>query len=103
MADLDQSVSKLNEAAEKLAMFVEKSRIKEYVEMQKKPVRYFMMEFVGGISRGVGLTIGVTIIFAIIILVLTTILKQFITLPVIGDYIAQLIDLVNHSTKHIHR
>ena len=99
-ADTKSLQEKLHESAQLLAAFVENSRIKEYVKMQTNPRRFFVMEFLGGISRGLGMALGMSIILAILVVVVTTILKHFITMPIFGQYISQLIDIFNHAVKH---
>jgi hypothetical protein len=96
-----QEESKIAAILERLAAFEEKSRIREYVEMQKRPIRYFLMEFVGGLSRGLGMAIGLTVILGLIVFIITFVLSKFITLPLIGQYIAQLLDIVNQSMKQL--
>lgn len=48
-----------------------------------------------GVSRGVGIGIGITIITAILVILL----KKIVTLniPVIGEYIADIIEIVEKS------
>lgn len=53
--------------------------------------------FLAGISRGVGIGIGVTVISAILILVLRHIVA--LNLPVIGEYIKDIVEIVE-NTKH---
>jgi len=48
-----------------------------------------------GIARGVGIGIGVTIITAILILLLQKIVT--LNIPVIGEYIADIVEIVEKS------
>lgn len=54
--------------------------------------RYLMINFWSSISRGMGIALGATIFGAIIIYILQRIVVM--NLPVIGDYIAELVDIV---------
>lgn len=55
------------------------------------PRRVIWMNFLAGISRGLGITIGATIVFFVVV----AILRHFVTLPVIGKFIAQILDFVD--------
>ena len=48
-----------------------------------------------GIARGVGIGIGVTIVTAIIVWLLQKIVK--LNIPIIGEYIADIIDIVQQK------
>ena len=50
---------------------------------------------IAGIFRGVGIGIGVTIITAILIILLQKIVS--LNIPVIGEYIADIVDIVRRS------
>ena len=86
---------KLNQKIDKISKTLEKSNIIElsYVIGSKKEI--LKRNLIAGIARGVGIGIGVTIITAIIIYLL----RRLITLniPVIGDYIADIVEIVERS------
>ena len=48
-----------------------------------------------GIFRGVGIGIGVTIITAILVIILQKIVK--LNIPIIGEYIADIVEIVERS------
>lgn len=50
---------------------------------------------IAGISRGVGISIGITIITAIIVLLLQRIVE--LNIPIIGKYLADIVDIVEKS------
>ena len=86
---------KINQKIDKISKTLEKSNIIElsYVVGSKKEI--LKRNLIAGIARGVGIGIGVTIITAIIIYLL----RRLITLniPVIGDYIADIVEIVERS------
>lgn len=51
--------------------------------------------FIAGIARGIGIGIGVTIITAILVLLLQKIVT--LNIPVIGEYISDIVDVVQKS------
>jgi len=50
---------------------------------------------VAGISRGIGIGIGVTLITALLILLLRKIVS--LNIPIIGEYIADIVEIVQRS------
>lgn len=50
---------------------------------------------IAGISRGVGIGIGVTVITAILVLIMQKIVT--LNIPVIGEYIADIVEIVQKS------
>ena len=92
-------LDKLNKNIEKLASHFEKANIKDYLSYAGNPWKVLATNLLAGIMRGFGLAIGATIILAIIMIVLTKILSHLITLPFIGQQIAQLVEMVNGYMK----
>lgn len=50
-----------------------------------------------GIAKGVGIGIGVTIITAILVILLQKIVK--LNIPIIGDYITDIVDIVENNRR----
>ena len=88
-------LKKINQKIDKISKTLEKSNIIElsYVIGNKKEI--LKRNLIAGIARGVGIGIGITIITAIIVYLL----RRLITLniPVIGDYIADIVEIVERS------
>lgn len=86
---------KINKKIDKINKMLEKSNIIElsYIIGNKKEI--LKRNLIAGISRGVGIGIGVTIITAIIIYFLQKLIK--LNIPVIGDYIADIVEIVERS------
>ena len=86
---------KINQKIDKISKTLEKSNIIElsYVIGSKKEI--LKRNLIAGIARGVGIGIGITLITAIIVYLL----RRLITLniPVIGDYIADIVEIVERS------
>lgn len=88
-------LDKLNKNIEKLASHFEKANIQEYVKFIGSPWKILFTNLLAGIMRGFGLAIGMTIILAVIMIIITKILSHLITLPFIGQEVAQLVQMVN--------
>lgn len=88
-------LKKINQKIDKISKTLEKSNIIElsYVIGNKREI--LKRNLIAGIARGVGIGIGITIITAIIVYLL----RRLITLniPVIGDYIADIVEIVERS------
>jgi len=94
---------RLHEKLDKMAVMIERTRIAEYIELNQKPWRLITYNFLGGIGRGVGIAIGLTLVSAVVIIVLTKILSHLITLPLVGEWIANLVALVNQYLSESQR
>jgi hypothetical protein len=73
-----------------LSVFAERLRIREYVQLLQRPWRLAGVYFLTGMARGAGVTIGTIIVLAL----LTYFLSTIVTLPVIGKYLAGIVQEV---------
>ena len=85
---LEKSIEQLNKIMQE-GNFIELS----YLLGNKKEM--FIRNFFAGISRGVGIGIGVTIITAILVIILQKIVT--LNIPIIGEYIADIVAIVQKS------
>lgn len=103
MADLDKLIneSTLNSASEKdlglikrylerLILIIERSRIRDYMMLTDSKTRLFLINFVAGLGKGFGQAIGFTLLAGIVFFILAS----WVDLPIIGKYIANLINIV---------
>jgi len=77
---------------------LEKSNLLElsYILSSKKEL--IKRNLLAGVFRGIGIGIGVTIVTALIILTLQRIVR--LNVPVIGDFIVQIIEVVQNKTTY---
>lgn len=85
---LENTINNLNKAFEE-ANFIELS----YLIGNKKEI--IKRNLLAGISRGVGIGIGVTLITAILVAILQKIVT--LNIPVIGEYIADIVEIVQRN------
>ena len=103
MADLDNFIneSTLNLNSEKdlglikrylerLILIIERSRIRDYMMLTDSKTRLFLINFVAGLGKGFGQAIGFTLLAGIVFFILAS----WVDLPIIGKYIANLINIV---------
>ena len=88
-------LKKINEKIDKINENLAKSNMIElsYILGNKKEI--LKRNLIAGISRGVGIGIGITIITAIIVIILRRLIM--LNIPVIGDYIADIVEIVEKS------
>lgn len=68
-------------------------------ERYARPGKFYLFVFFEGMFRGVGTAIGMTIVVAILIAVITKLVAGMVQLPVVGLYIAQLVETVQEYLK----
>ena len=90
-----KQVKKLSSRIQQLSISLEKAKIMEYVNLMEDPKRLLILNFVAGLARGLGIAVGFSILGAVAILILRRLVV--LNLPLIGDFIAELIKLVNRS------
>ncbi len=86
---------KLNEKIDKLIDNLEKSNLQDLSYILGNKWNIFWRNFVAGISRGIGIGIGVTVITAILIIFLNHLVT--LNIPVIGEYISDIVEIVEKS------
>lgn len=88
----EKKMSQIEERLEKISLDLEKVKLAEYVEIMNNPKKLLYTNFISGLARGLGTAIGLTVLAAI----LFYILKQTVNLPLIGQYIADLLDIIEN-------
>jgi hypothetical protein len=91
------SRERLEEKVQQLAVSMEKLKIAEYVEYLHDTRRLLITNFIAGLARGLGMAIGFTILGALVIYLLQKLV--LLNLPLLGDFIAHLVKLVNYSLQ----
>ncbi|MBE9912741.1 hypothetical protein G8C92_01670 [Paenibacillus donghaensis] len=76
---------------------LERSRIADYTQLLHKPLRLIWLNVLAGTARGVGIAIGFTFFAATIIYVLQVL--GALNLPIIGDYIADIVRIVQRQME----
>ncbi len=86
---------KLNKKIDKLISMLEKSNITEIIYILGNKKEIIKRNLLAGIARGIGIGIGVSLITAILILFLRRLVS--LNIPVIGEYISDIIEIVEKS------
>ena len=78
-------------------MRLEHLRLPEYIRYLEDRKRFYRMQLVGGIVRGLGTAIGFTILGAVLVWLLQGLAQR--NLPVIGDFLAEIVALVQRRLE----
>ncbi|WP_195237236.1 DUF5665 domain-containing protein [Romboutsia sp. 1001285H_161024_C4] len=108
MKELDKAMNELNicekttedlgtirRYLERLTLIIERSRIREYMMLTDSKRRLFTINFIAGLGKGFGQAIGLSILAAFVFYLLS----KSVDLPVIGEYIARLMDIVDEYRR----
>ena len=88
MVDFSKAIEELNNT-------LIKSNLIEISNLLGNKKKLLFNNLLAGIARGVGIGIGVTIITAILVVLLQKIVA--LNIPVIGEFIADIVDIVERS------
>lgn len=84
----DEILRKLEKISERMQGLT----LAEYTEMVRSPKRMIIINFIAGLARGFGVAIGATLLGAIFLVILFKIGQ--LNLPLIGEFIARIIKIV---------
>ena len=76
---------------EKISRKMDNIRVSEYIEMMSNPKRIIFMNFIAGLTRGLGMGIGFTVLAGIVLYLM----QSWVNLPVVGRLIAELLDIID--------
>ena len=91
----NKNLDRLNVSINNLLEAFQKSNVEEWTYIFGSKKEIIKRNLIAGIFRGVGIGIGVTIITAILIILLRKIVA--LNIPVIGEYIADIVEIVQRS------
>lgn len=86
---------KLMKNIEELNFVLNKNRLIDLAELIGNPKKMLWRNFSAGIIRGIGIGIGFSIFTAILVIILQKIVT--LNIPVIGDYIRDIVEIVQNN------
>jgi len=92
----ERSPAAASDDVSRLAEFAERLRIREYIELLQRPGRLLWVSFLSGLGRGAGAAIGAVVILTL----LGLILSRIVDVPMIGKYLA---GVVQEIKRHLPR
>ncbi|MDO7907832.1 DUF5665 domain-containing protein [Paenibacillus sp. JX-17] len=93
--ELRHEVKRLNTRLDKIADTLEKSDFMDMLQNYTSPKKRIISNLTAGIARGLGLSLGTVVILALLVWILTLLVN--LNLPIVGEYIANLLDLIQSS------
>ena len=76
---------------------LERLRLPEYIRYLEDRRRFILMQFLGGVARGLGMAVGFTILGAALVWMLQGLAQR--NLPVIGDFLAEIVQIVQRRLE----
>lgn len=87
----------MNKRLNELALMLEKLNLADYLVHLHNTKRILRNNFLGGLARGLGLAVGFTLLGAFVLYLLQ---QSFLNnLPLIGDFIADIVEIANERLK----
>ncbi|MDQ0495042.1 DUF5665 domain-containing protein [Paenibacillus brasilensis] len=93
--ELRHEMKRLNKRLDQIADTLERAEFRDILENYSSTKRRIMSNLTAGIARGLGLTLGTVVILALLAWLLSFLVQ--LNLPVIGDYIAELLEYIKMS------
>ncbi|MBB6677299.1 DUF5665 domain-containing protein [Cohnella lubricantis] len=94
---LRQVLDALTKRIDNLATDLEKAELKEYVNLMRHPWSLIWRNFISGLLRGIGIAFGFTFFAATIVWLLQQL--GALNLPIVGDYVADIVRIVQRQLE----
>lgn len=91
----NKKIDILDKAIKQLTQMIEEANIHEWMYVLGSKKEIIKRNLLAGISRGIGIGIGITIISAILVILLQKIVS--LNIPVIGEFVADIVDIVEKN------
>ena len=94
MKDWQENMAK---KMEEYLQALERLHLPEYIRYLDDRKRMMRRQFLGGLARGMGMAVGFTLLGAVLVILLQRLAQQ--NLPVIGDFLAQIVTIVQRRLE----
>lgn len=81
----------------KLASTLERLNMAEYVALLQNPWRLFWLNVLAGFGRGIGYLLGLALFGTVAVYLLQLLVAR--NLPIIGDFIADFVEQIQHNLQ----
>jgi len=95
--DMKGTLLYLSDKLERLSIDMEKAQLREFVDLMHRPWQLIVKNFIAGMARGVGIALGFTFFAATIVYLLQVL--GALNLPIVGDYIADIVRIVQRQLE----
>lgn len=93
----EEQLEKLMKNIDKLNYNLTKNNLLDLAELLGNRKELLIRNLISGISKGIGIGIGVTILTAVLVILLQNIVK--LNIPVIGEYITDIVEIVENNRR----
>lgn len=90
-------LEQISEKVDQLYKNMHYGHMADYILLMNQPRRLFMKSLLAGIGRGVGIAIGLTVFLVSLLYFLRAL--GALNLPIIGDYIADIVEIVQNQLQ----
>ncbi|MBM7094948.1 MULTISPECIES: DUF5665 domain-containing protein [Alteribacter] len=90
-AESKEEQERLEKLLDKIEEMTTKGHLKDIAYHFTNKREVIKTNLLAGMARGVGLTVGTAIFIGLLVLILT----QIVSLPIVGEYIAGLLDMID--------
>lgn len=91
--ELDKRLNQLSHEVESLREYLKGLRLQQYIQALLNTRRIALMSLLSGIMSGLGAIIGATIVLSLLVYLLS----RLEVLPIIGDWIARIVRIVQQK------
>lgn len=91
----------LGQRLDRLSAALARSNVEAFADLWLRPRRMLWLNFLAGLARGFGIAVGLTIVAAVFLSFLGRLAA--LNLPVIGQFIAEIVRLVNAQLRALPR
>ena len=95
--DTNEQLGMIRKQLEALLDGMKYQEIAEYVHLMNRPRKLIVNNLLSGIARGVGIALGVTVFLVTALYVLRAL--GALNLPIVGDYIADIVKVVQSQLE----
>ncbi|HOV70078.1 MAG TPA: DUF5665 domain-containing protein [Clostridia bacterium] len=95
----DDELGLMRKKIEELAESMQRAGFYDYIAYLSNSRRIIIVNFLAGLTRGLGIAVGFTLLGALVVYVLQKAAYQ--NLPVIGDFISEIVKIVQARTGGI--
>lgn len=88
----NDNLNLLEKRIKELSQNMERMKLTEYIRLLENPWRLLYVNFISGVARGVGIAVGFAILGAILVIIMQQLVS--LNLPLIGGFIADLVEIV---------
>lgn len=101
LSQLKKSLDSIEQRLIKVTNDLERTQIADYIDLMNRPMKLIWRNLLAGVAKGVGTAIGWVFLATFVLYILQMLGK--LNLPIIGDYIADIVRIVQSQLNVEHK